>query len=101
MARGDFIEKSHAELESFHYAAIRDNPTYRLECQMDVLREELSMSMPYNRPEPEQPQERHIWYHHMNHHDNTMSRRLESLENRFKALQEKQNKYFEEKVQYK
>ena len=44
-------EKSHAEMEKYHYQALK-NPQYQLEGMMDVLREELMMSLPEPSPEP-------------------------------------------------
>uniref|UniRef100_A0A6M3KWQ3 Uncharacterized protein n=1 Tax=viral metagenome TaxID=1070528 RepID=A0A6M3KWQ3_9ZZZZ len=38
--------KSHAELEKFHYQAVRDNPMYVLDGMASVIREELAMQMP-------------------------------------------------------
>ena len=49
------MEVSHAELEKYHYRAVKENVNYRLEGMMDVLREELSMSFPSLEPKEQQP----------------------------------------------
>ena len=43
-------ELSHAELCSEHYQALK-NPMYRMEFMMDVMREELSMELPWHNPD--------------------------------------------------
>lgn len=39
--------KSHAEMNSEHYKLLRENPSYRAEFMVDVMREEMMMSQPY------------------------------------------------------
>lgn len=39
-------EKCHAELEQYHFRAMRDDPEYRAQFTADVLWEELMMQMP-------------------------------------------------------
>ena len=39
-------EQTHAEMQSEHYKALRTNPFYYAEFMLDVLREELMMTMP-------------------------------------------------------
>ena len=51
------MEVSHAELEKYHYRAVKENVSYRLEGMMDVLREELSMSFPSLEPKELEPKE--------------------------------------------
>jgi len=39
--------RSHADMQSEHYRAVRTSPMYVAEALADIMREELSMSMPY------------------------------------------------------
>ena len=39
--------KTHADMQSEHYKAVRTSPMYVAEAMVDIMREELSMSMPY------------------------------------------------------
>ncbi len=48
MANPHIKYKSHAELEQYHYAAVRDSLEYRLEGMLDVLREEESFWWPWH-----------------------------------------------------
>ena len=47
-------EISHAELQKYHYEAVRDNPQYRMEGMMSVLYEEMMMAMPTGRSDIEE-----------------------------------------------
>lgn len=40
------MQKSHAELQKYHYEAVRDNLEYRILGQMDVMREQIGLEMP-------------------------------------------------------
>ena len=43
-------ELTHAEMQKWHYQAVKNNPFYRLEGMMDVFFENLSYQMPYHYP---------------------------------------------------
>ncbi len=62
------MELSHAEMQKYHYQALREDPMYRMEFMMDVLREEMMMNMPvYHEPEPPQiiPQKIIVKHHYI------------------------------------
>ena len=40
------MKKSHAELERYHYEAVRDNLEYRMTGQIEIMREEILMHIP-------------------------------------------------------
>ncbi len=40
------MEKSHSELQRYHYEAVRDSLEYRMTGLMEIMREELLMAMP-------------------------------------------------------
>lgn len=42
--------KSHAELEQWHYKAVRNNPDYRIQGLLEAYREEMSAELPYYYP---------------------------------------------------
>ncbi len=77
----------HAELQKYHYQAVRDNPEYRLQGLVDVMCEEISFNMPLysTMPIPElQKDEIAPNYKHI-------LRRLDKLQAEFLYLQNKLN----------
>ena len=73
------MERSHAELEAPHYKAIRENPYYRLQWQIEEMRAEMQPPLSSPSKGEVEPVEHHIVYHHI--HSNLSGKQAHSIEN--------------------
>ena len=96
-------EKSHAYLEQWHYKAVATNPLYRLEGMMDVLREDLSMSLSYREEIPIEKPDKTYTVEHIHSYVPSLklTERIKQLEDDIDGLKKGYHTHRDKKRKYK